>query len=185
MIGPSIGRGTMTNDLTSRGSENFLLTWLGCMAALAMSCAVATGCGDFSRVERASIGGNVTLDGQPVESGTIRLTSLEEKGGPSAGGDIVGGKYFVAHDKGPSLGRHRVEVYIPYKTGRRIVSPMGGAAAVVGPMAEPGQPAVDPNQPGTVDEWSDKAPPKYNRESILEVNIESGENTYHVQMESK
>ncbi len=116
------------------------------------------------------------------------MVSLEESGGPSAGGDIVDGKYDIGREKGPSLGRHRVEVYIPYKTGHKIPSPMGGAVVVteINPDApQTGGAGTNQSEAGMVDAWSDKAPLKYNRESILEVNIVSGSNTFDVQMNSK
>jgi hypothetical protein len=152
------------------------------------ACGFAGGCGRSSGIERASIQGNVTLDGDPVSSGSIRLVSLEESGGPSAGGDIVDGKYDIAREKGPSLGRHRVEVYIPYNTGRKIPSPMGGAVVVTELNLDDPQTnaaATNQSEAGMVDAWSDKAPLKYNRESVLEVKIESGSNSFDVHMESK
>jgi hypothetical protein len=150
-------------------------------------CIMATGCGK-SGIERASIHGTVTLDGQPAGPGTIRLVSIEDAGGPSSGGEIVDGQYSIGEAKGPTLGRHRVEVYLPYNTGRRIPSPMGGPVPVteVDPnVSQANQSTMSPNQAGMVEAWSDRAPLKYNRESILEVIIESGSNEFDIQMESK
>ena len=157
-------------------------------AALLLACVFASGCSRRSGLERASIRGEVTLDGNPVSSGSIRLVPLEKNGGPSSGGDIVDGKYDIHREKGPTLGSHRVEVYVPYNTGRKIPSPMGGAVTIAetDPSKPPtGTPATNQNQAGMVDAWGDKAPLKYNRESTLEVNIESGNNVFDVHMESK
>ena len=153
---------------------------------LVSMCISAGGCGRGG-VERASISGTVTLNGNPVSSGSIRLVSLEKSGGPSAGGDIENGQYDIAREKGPSLGRHRVEIYVPYTTGRKTPSPFGGAVAVSTPKSQdtPSKAGAHQNEAGMVDEWSDKAPLKYNRESILEVNIESGSNEFDIHMESK
>jgi hypothetical protein len=151
------------------------------MATLA--CVLFSGCGRTG-IERASIYGNVTLDGQPVESGSVRLVCLEEKGGPSSGGDIVNGEYSIDEAKGPTLGRHRVEVYIPYNTGRKIPSPMGGPVAITEIDLNSPAPS-NQNTAGMVDAWADKAPLKYNRESTLEINIESGSNQFDIPMASK
>jgi hypothetical protein len=148
-----------------------------------LACLVLTGCGR-SGVERASIYGRVTLDGQPVDSGSVRLVCIEEKGGPSSGGDIVNGEYNIDEAKGPTLGRHRVEVYIPYNTGRKIPSPMGGPVAITEIDLNSPAPS-NQNQAGMVDAWADKAPLKYNRESTLEINIESGSNEFDIPMDSK
>lgn len=148
------------------------------------SSSVIVGCGRTG-LERASIHGTVTLDGQPVESGSVRLVSISEKGGPSSGGEIVSGEYYIDDAKGPALGLHRVEVYVPYNTGRKIPSPMGGPVTIeIDPNAPP-DPTSNQNQSGMVDAWSDKAPLKYNRESILKVEIQSGSNEFNIEMDSK
>lgn len=151
-----------------------------------LTCFILVGCGS-SGIERASIHGNVTLDGQPVESGSIRLVPTGEKGGPSSGGEIIGGEYDIDDEKGPTLGPHRVEVYIPYNTGRKVPSPMGGVAPVttIDPNSPQTAPQASQNQAGLIEAWADKAPLRYNRESILEVNIESGSNEFNIQMDSK
>lgn len=144
------------------------------LTLLAFAIALA-GCGR-SGIERASIHGKVTIDGEPVEAGSIRMVSLESEGGPSAGGEIVNGAYDIASAMGPSLGKHRVEVLVPYRTGRKVPSPFA-------------MPPTDPNASteaaGVVDEWAEKAPARYNKESTLEVVIQSGRNEFDVLMQSK
>jgi hypothetical protein len=133
------------------------------------------GCGQ-SGLERASIQGNVTIDGEAVEAGSIRMVSLEPGGGPSVGGQILEGEYDIPRDRGPTLGKHRVEVLVPYMTGRKVQSPFAM------PPTDPNE-VVDPA--GMVDEWAEKAPAKYNKESTLEVVIESGQNQFDIAMQSK
>jgi hypothetical protein len=132
----------------------------------------AAGCG-HSGLERASVHGKVTIDGQPVEAGSIRMISLAPGGGPSVGGQITNGEYEIAEEKGPTLGKHRVEVLVPYRTGRKVPSPFAM------PPTDPNE-APDPS--GMVDEWIEKAPAKYNTDSKLEVMIESGSNEFDVAM---
>jgi hypothetical protein len=146
------------------------------LALLLVAVSLATvGCGR-SGVERASIYGKVTIDGQPVESGSIRMISLEPGGGPSVGGLIQNGEYDIAEQKGPTLGKHRVEVQVPYMTGRKVPSPFAM------PPSNPHE-AADPS--GMVDEWVEKAPPKYNTKSTLNLVIKSGRNEFDIAMQSK
>jgi hypothetical protein len=135
------------------------------------------GLGGCSRsgLQRASIAGAVRIDGEPVERGTIRLISIEPNGGPTVGGDIVDGRYRISGQRGPSLGKHRVEVNVPHKTGRKTRSPFA-------------MPPVDGeawDSAGTVDEWVERAPKQYNSESILEVIISAGMNEFDISMNTK
>lgn len=164
-----------------------------CLAAIAIAMLSAGGCGRKSGLERASVGGEVTLDGQPVQQGSIRFVCLT--GGPTAGGQIEDGSYHIPRDKGPPLGRHRVEVSAPQKTGRQIPSPFAlaqrkpSSAAKDAPTTEGGnetgdEPNENPMQSAgsTVDEWVDMAPPEYGAKSTLEVEISAGKNSYDIHM---
>ncbi|MDZ4819285.1 MAG: hypothetical protein SGJ20_09960 [Planctomycetota bacterium] len=147
--------------------------WFGFLLAT-MSLTVI-GCGRAG-VERASIDGNVSINGQPVESGSIRFISLEPGGGPSVGGQIQDGKYDIDEQKGPTLGKHRVEVQVPFRTGRKIRSPFA---------LPPTNPAEATDPAAMVDEWAEKAPPQYNTKSTLSVTIEPGQNEHDIEMRSK
>ena len=146
------------------------------LAAMVLtSLLLAVGCAQ-SGLERASIRGQVTIDGEPVEAGTIRLVSLEPGGAPSVGGQILDGQYEIRRQQGPSLGKHRVEVRVPYRTGRKVRSPF---------VMPPVDPNEKPDPSGMVDEWAEKAPARYNTESTLEVTIQSGRNTFDIDIESR
>ena len=141
--------------------------------------------------------GKVTLDGEPVAEGSIRLVALES--GPTAGAPISDGHYHIRRDKGPTLGRHRVEIYVPQKSGRQIVSPMSAqrkprtsARGVTEDFAnqsaedESQEPNLNPMQaPPMVDEWVEAAPARYNTESMLELDVQSGRNAFDVEMTSQ
>lgn len=109
------------------------------------------------------IEGAVTLDGQPVESGTIAFYPVSdgEAGGVLA--LIESGKYALPADQGPLPGTFRVEVSWPKKTGRQI-------------------PSLDPGM--MAEEMVEAIPAKYNRESQLRVEITSGQSTYDFHLES-
>lgn len=62
---------------------------------------------------RASVNGTVTLDGKPLEAGTIRFVPLAETGGPKTSASIVNGRFDLPGDVGPVVGQHRVEIETP------------------------------------------------------------------------
>ncbi len=64
---------------------------LGRVGALAWVLVLMAGCGQSS----ASVEGEVTYDGQPIENGRIAFLPADGKG-PEAGGDIRNGHYTVA-----------------------------------------------------------------------------------------
>jgi len=73
------------------------------LLAIAGLVTLAAGCGGGSS---AVVSGTVTYDGQPVENGTITLLPEDGKG-PSAGGQINGGRYRV---EGVTPGRKIVRI---------------------------------------------------------------------------
>ena len=60
-------------------------------------------------LQRASIEGSVTIDGQPLEKGTVNWYPLEGQG-PTAGADVLDGKYKLGKKKCLSDGFYRVEI---------------------------------------------------------------------------
>jgi hypothetical protein len=149
-------------------------------------------------LERGSVRGEVTLDGRPLESGSIRFIPAETRGGPTAGGDILDGSYQIPRAKGPAVGRYRVEVNAPHKTGRQIISPTAAqkpgarskapvpSTAEGNTSAESSEPNLNPMQAAPmIDEWVDQIPATYNTESKLELDVKAGRNTFDVHMQSK
>ena len=126
---------------------------------------LGAGCGK-SRQNRASIQGEVTLDGKPLEQGSILFTPLEGTKGTVAGGRIEGGRYRFSGDKGPAVGQNRVEICAWRKSGKMVQKPL----APRGEMIE-----------GSVEAIS----PRFNSASVLKVEIEPGENTANFEVASK
>ena len=85
---------------------------------------IAVGCGGAPEgPPRASVSGKITLDGQPVEGGTIYF--VPEKG-PMASATIAGGSYSIsAGERGPVLGKSTVKVEWYRDSGKKD---SGGAA---------------------------------------------------------
>src|SRR5262245_45343633 len=79
--------------------------WLALGAFIAAVSLV--GCGPANPLGRKALSGAVTLDGAPLDRGTIEFHPLEE-GGVQSGGMISGGKYTISADKGATPGKYRV-----------------------------------------------------------------------------
>ena len=87
---------------------------LGILVAL-----LASGCGP----KLASVQGKVTLDGQPVSQGIISFQPESGTSAPSAGGELVDGKYVLPREIIP--GAYRVEISSWQETGKTVNGPFG------------------------------------------------------------
>ena len=124
------------------------------------------GCDGGGEVRRAEIRGEVSLDGELVPNGSIVFLPASGNSGPSAGGSIQDGRYMISRDDGPALGTNHVEIRALRKTGRKIRSP-------------------DPlSGDRLIDERRESVPARYNTESVLEVEIQSGKNEFNFSLES-
>ncbi len=148
-----ISRRTIT-PLRTRNNRRLALCWI----ALATVPLAIAGCGGPTR---GAVTGKVTLDGQPVDGGTI-LFALQAKGQRgSSWADIVGGRYSIAAAHGPVVGPNRVEIHWPQKTGRKL-----------------------PHFP-TLDELREAVPRRYHYDSELRADVKPGENQFDFALTSK
>lgn len=136
--------------------------WVGLTTTLLLLMAV--GCGD-SGPPRATVQGRVTFDGVPIESGSIAFIPAQGTKGPSVGGSIRGGSYHLPSKDGPVVGPHRVEIRATRKTGRQV---------------QAGSEAANPS--ATIDEIEMFIPLKYNSESTLTADVQSGTNTFDFEL---
>lgn len=116
------------------------------------------GCGGPAGPKRGAVEGKVTLDGVAIEQGSITFKPTGGTQGPTAGGPISQGRYQLSVADGPVVGRNRVEITAPAKSGRKVPAPMGN----------PGE---------TTDEIIEKVPARYNSQSTLECEVKPGNNT--------
>jgi hypothetical protein len=134
-------------------------------ALLGLTLLLPTGCG-LQGGHRVAVSGAVTLDGQPVEGGAIVF--LPEGNGtndrPKTGVTIEAGKYTIPAEKGPALGKYRVEIRWQKPTGKKI-------------------PSDDP--PNLMDETRQVIPDKYNSRSDLTCEVQPGKNTFDFALTSK
>lgn len=122
------------------------------------------GCG-YRNDNLATITGEVKLDGQPLEQGTIRFLPSEGVAGSIASGAIVKGQYRLSGRAGPAIGWNRVELNGTRKTGRMIEKPFP--------------------QHGTVEEMVEAIPPQFNTTSTIKFEVKRGENTADFAVTSK
>jgi hypothetical protein len=83
---------------------------------VALSCLLVAGCGAGDR--RQHVRGTVTLDGQPVEVGSLTFQPAEGNPALSAGGLIAKGSYDLPAQAGPMPGKYLVMFRIVRETGK-------------------------------------------------------------------
>lgn len=127
------------------------------IAAILLAAIVgATGCN--SKPAQGVVAGVITLDGKPLETGTIRLSPLEGAGNTAGGSIESGGNYSVAI----APGKYRVEISATALRGGKSDRHSGGVEAVV-----------------------QLVPEKYNTKSQLSVDVTSGRNEHPFNLESR
>ena len=93
------------------------------LASMLLSLAATCGCGPES--DRLSVSGEVTLDGAPLDSGTILFTSVGAAQLVSSGAMIQDGAYFVPEEQGLVPGTYQVEITSPDKSAPLAMAPAG------------------------------------------------------------
>jgi hypothetical protein len=117
---------------------------------------LAAGCDSGDGLNRQPISGTVTLDGQPLATGTIHFIPSSNEAGTEVSATISGGKYWFSKSTGPVPGPFKVEI-----------------SSADAPKFEP--PAG--KTPGEVlpPHATEKVPEKYNFKSTLTTTIKSGQ----------
>jgi hypothetical protein len=115
------------------------------------------GCGSNGR---STVEGLVTLNGRPIESGSIAFRPLDGKA-PTVGCFITAGRFLVQ----VPIGSMRVEITSPEKSGKAISTVQG--------------------TPVEVDVVTESIPERYNAKSTLVIEVREGINrvTYELKRE--
>ena len=122
-----------------------------CIAALLLLTA-AMGCTDDAG-GRIGFEGRVTVDGNPLEKGSISFRPMKGTSGPTAGGSIIDGKFAIEPKDSLFPGSYRVEIRASRKTGKKVKDHTFGTM---------------------VDHWEQYLPEKYNRQSTLTAEVNPG-----------
>jgi len=121
------------------------------------------GCG---RSDRAAVSGKITLDGQPVEDGTISFVPSGRSSNKAAQGKVQGGSYAIPVKEGLSGGPYRIEIHSNRKTGKKIK-------------------AVPPAPPDSwIEEVREAIPARYNIDSGLKAELKAGSNQFDFELKS-
>ena len=125
-----------------------------------------SGCGGGSPPgpERATVKGKVTLDGQPVNGGSITFLPADTTKGRVSGGQIQNGEYSFTGDLGPTLGEQTVKINWQKPTGKK---------------------AKDMDTGNELDETAEVIPNKYHVQSQEKRTIKAGENSFDFDLKSK
>jgi hypothetical protein len=126
-------------------------------AGLAVCALLAAGC-DGSGM--ADVSGTVTVDGTPIEEGAITFFPIDGQG-PTAGGPIKDGKYSV---KVP-LGKMKVTISQPKAIGKKKLY-------------------NTPDSPEGII-WKEALPARYNEQSDLVFDVQSGRNSKDWELTAK
>lgn len=127
--------------------------------------AALSGCGRTD-ANRNAIGGTVTLDGKPIEQGSILFIPIDGAKGTATGGQIEMGRYQIASHDGAAVGRNRVEVRAVHKTGRMIARGLGATGKMI-------------------EEQSEGVATRFNSNSTLTIEIKPGDNISDFEVTSK
>jgi hypothetical protein len=125
------------------------------IASLTLLALLTSGCGS----SRPVMEGMVTLDGVPIEKGTIMLMPANGKG-QNAGGGIAAGRYRIPVSPGP------MEVRI-------------SANRKDGTMPDP----LNPGSGAMIDRYVDYVPARYNEKTELNVTLKPGLNKHDFKLD--
>jgi hypothetical protein len=134
--------------------------------ALMLLALTMLGCGSgpaYQGSKRFALSGKVTLDGTPIDGGTISFISAT-KGNP-AGGPISAGTYSISEEQGANEGSHRVQISWLKPTGAKV---------------------KDNDDTGEmIDVVKEVVPEKYNTKSELKAEVSAERMTFDFDLSSK
>lgn len=146
----------MKRETSTIPCRSFAIRFASATLPRLMLILMATGCGSSKPIME----GTVTLDGTPIEKGTIVLMPAGGKGQP-AGGGIEAGRYSFPATPGT------LQVII--KANRKD-----------GKMPDP----MSPGSGAMIDRYVNYVPERYNEKTELTVTIKPGTNKQDFQLES-
>ena len=135
------------------------------IVALGVVCVFGTG-GCSKGGNHTAVRGEVTLDGKPLEQGSILFMPIKGTRGVATGTGIRHGRYEISNTTGPAVGWNRVQIQAMRGTGTMVPSPL----APPGRMIEMETAAVAP---------------RFNSASILKFEIKPGDNSANFDVQSE
>jgi len=139
--------------------------WRILTGVLVVALVMLNGCGPHS--DRRAVSGKVTLNGTPLDGGSIRLVSVGGQKQMASGAMINGGTYMIPQEKGLVPGKYHLEIYAPDNKSKPVfvkTSPDGQ-----GVMTQP-----------------ERIPAEYNVESTKVVDVTAdGNNQFNFEIVTK
>jgi hypothetical protein len=135
-------------------------------AYYACFCLWLAGCGDrtYDGPQRFPLSGKVTVDGQPLEMGTISFIPASGGDQRVSGGQIANGTFSVAEDMGANAGLYRVEIRWDKKTGKKY---------------------RDKDSGEMYDVRKEGLPAKYHQQSELTSEVSAAQTTFEFDLKTK
>ena len=126
--------------------------------------ATVSGCSESGR---ATVSGQVTLDGELIEVGSIVFFPSNPRAGKGTGGRIQDGEYLLEGKAAPAIGSYRVQIRSMRKSGRMVRPAYAG----------PDTPMVEGTEEAVAAEYNDK--------TTLEIEVMPGHNEKNWEVESR
>ncbi|MBA2113788.1 hypothetical protein [Bremerella alba] len=139
------------------------------LSSLACVLLAGFGCTSQTDLNRIPVSGMITIDGKPLDSGTIQFFPHGDTKGPMAGGRIENGVYAITSQDGPSKGEHLIRIAGKRKSGRTIKVPPDEYAP----------------EGSVVEEMVDAVPARYGEKSDLIRDIAAPSTEINFELESK
>ena len=131
------------------------------------------GCGPGNPLGRRAISGSVSLDGAPLDQGSIEFAPKETRGGVGTGAMLLNGQYSIPTLKGLPPGKYIVRISSAEPREE---------SSLKRPTGPPGSGTSGPAGPAAFDMTGikrNRIPARYNAESQLVVEVtEEGENKF-------
>jgi hypothetical protein len=137
--------------------------------AIAAALTILVGCNGETEPLTMRVWGDVTLDGKPLDEGSIVFSPAENTAGGSAGGGIKQGRYDVPSTAGlVSGGKYRVEITALRPVGKQLPN-----------IIERGGPPLQASE--------NYIPPTYNAKTTLAVTVsdDSSKNQFDFKLLAK
>ena len=130
------------------------------LAGFMVGLTMMLGCGTRDPLDRQAVSGTVSLDGQPLDQGTIEFVPEAGGSGILSGGLISGGEFAIPADKGLPPGTYTVRISSGDSNGANA----GGSDVALPGDLQDVQPAAE------------RIPARYNVQSELTAEIVAGHN---------
>jgi hypothetical protein len=128
--------------------------------------AAFSGCSEktYDGAQRIPLRGKVTVDGRPMDAGTISFEPLDPSKQRPSGGSILDGVYNVEEPMGANAGSYRVVIHWQKATGKKIK-------------------AIDSDE--VVEQRAEGLPPKYHKNTELTAEISPDKTEFNFDLSTK